>query len=48
MVDDEIADICRSADVEQKQMFFIDVANNLLGLPRVQLKHELVIFLVVG
>ena len=48
VVDDEVVDICLPADVEQKQMFLVDVANDFLGLPRVQLIHKFIIFLVAG
>jgi hypothetical protein len=44
MVDDEIVDIGDPPNVDQYQLLFGDVANDLLRLPRVQLENHILSF----
>lgn len=48
MVDDEVADVGGSADVDQQVLLARDVEDDLLGLPGVELKDEVSSLLVAS
>lgn len=48
MVDDEISDVGGSSDVDEEVLLTRNVQDDLLGLPRVQLKDEVSSFLVAS